>query len=84
MRRKSRPGPGQEAVFGESYEHKLEGYGYILEGASAEEQSSPKSEFGYYPSVARLSEIYFLFDRLQEAVPSSSGDSEISGALEDS
>ncbi len=56
----------QESVFGESYEHKLGGYGYILNGTPTEKYGSPQSEFGYYPSVQRISEIYFLLDRLAE------------------
>lgn len=67
MRRKERPGPGQEAVLGESYKHKLGGYGYISDGAPEANYSSPKSEFGYYPSVSRLSEIYFFLDSLAES-----------------
>jgi len=66
MRRKERPGPGQEAFLDENYKYKLGGYGLANDGSPAEALGSPKSEFGYYPSVARLSEIYFLLDRLQE------------------
>lgn len=74
MRRRSRPGPGQESVFGENYKYKLGGYGDIFEETLTEEYSTPQSEFGYFPSVSRLSEIYFLLDsKLTELLPEGIG-----------
>lgn len=51
-------------IFGEGYEFKLGSYGHPDFKGPSTEYGYPKSQFGYYPSVQRLSETYFLLDKL--------------------
>lgn len=51
-------------IFGESYEFKLGTYGYPDYKYPTPQYGYPKSQYGYYPSVSRLSEVYFLLDKL--------------------